>query len=197
MMEKFIQGNVAPYQQRIKDLDAENELLRQQVADLTKDLGTPAARWREEGQPDPHGNRYNCERSQLMMGNRTDDELANAVFLYDHRNGLESMALLTAAKDRIRWLSRQIAGRLTLRPISQLQEADGLVIAWCADRTREGRPEPVPETYSAKVLLTQNEAEAKIGATAPHLVFGATHYVRVADLFASLGVSSQGETANG
>lgn len=69
---------------------------------------TPAARWREEGEADPHGDRYACERAQTFMGDKTDDELANAVFLYDHRNGLESMALLTAAKDRIRWLSRQL-----------------------------------------------------------------------------------------
>ena len=70
---------------------------------------TPAARWREEGQPDPHGNRYDCERAALIMGDKTDDEIANAVFLYDHRNGLESMAYLSAAKDRIRWLSRALA----------------------------------------------------------------------------------------
>jgi hypothetical protein len=78
------------------------------MAETNQKTGTPAARWREEGKPDPHDNRYDCERADLCMGQFTDDELANAVFLYDHRRGLESMAFLTAAKDRIRWLSRAL-----------------------------------------------------------------------------------------
>jgi hypothetical protein len=69
---------------------------------------TPAANWREDGAKDPFGDQYNCERSELAMGYLTDDELANEVFLYDHRNGLASMPRLTAAKERIRWLSRKL-----------------------------------------------------------------------------------------
>lgn len=74
----------------------------------TNRIETPAANWREEGAPDPHGARYDCERSKLPMGHLTDDEIANEVFLHDHRTSLESMAYLTAAKERIRWLSRQL-----------------------------------------------------------------------------------------
>ena len=69
---------------------------------------TPSSHWHANGEPDPHGARYNCERSQLAYGQHTDDELANAVYLCDHRNDLRSMALLTAAKERIRWLSRSL-----------------------------------------------------------------------------------------
>lgn len=64
--------------------------------------GTPAARWREEGQPDPHQDTARRERSQLAMGYLTDDELANAVYLKPN------IAQLTGAKERIRWLSRKL-----------------------------------------------------------------------------------------
>lgn len=77
------------------------------------EIGTPAARWRAEGRPDPHGDRYECDRTKLCMGYLTDDELANAVFVHNHSNFdlsaiVMSIALLTAAKDRIRWFSRQL-----------------------------------------------------------------------------------------
>lgn len=62
---------------------------------------TPAAHWREKGEPDPHGNRFNCERHELTKGDLTDDELANEVFLRNY-----DIATLQAGKDRIRWLSR-------------------------------------------------------------------------------------------
>lgn len=79
---------------------------------------TPSSRWAENGEPDPHGNSYACERASLALGKLTDDELANAVFMHDHRNldlaailagEPSSIALLTAAKERIRWLSRMLA----------------------------------------------------------------------------------------
>lgn len=69
---------------------------------------TPAAQWRERGDADPCGNIYNRERASLWMGHLTDDELANEVYRYNHRTGHESMSYLTAAKDRIRWLSRKL-----------------------------------------------------------------------------------------
>lgn len=82
---------------------------------------TPAAQWRTNGEPDPHGTRYDCERAQLAMGTLSDDELANGVFLHgDGTHGrpplteiiagraFSPIAWLTAAKDRIRWLSRAL-----------------------------------------------------------------------------------------
>ncbi|MCP1852732.1 MULTISPECIES: hypothetical protein [unclassified Bradyrhizobium] len=68
----------------------------------TAEKRTPGARWRAEGKPDPHGDRYDCDRAQLAGGDLTDDEVANAVFLDPGINNL------TIAKDRIRWLSRQL-----------------------------------------------------------------------------------------
>jgi hypothetical protein len=68
--------------------------------------GTPASRWREKGEIDPHGTRYDCERASTAGGHLTDDEVANAVFLDP------SIQNLTIAKDRIRWLSRKLAEAL-------------------------------------------------------------------------------------
>lgn len=80
--------------------------------------GTPSSKWSATGQPDPHGQRYNCERAELVMGDMTDDELANGVFMHGNEPlNIEALmsgkpgyhppiAWLTAAKDRIRWLSR-------------------------------------------------------------------------------------------
>jgi hypothetical protein len=62
----------------------------------------PAAKWRENGESDPHGDYYNGERAMLCNGHMTDDELANEVFLSP------GIANLTAAKERIRWLSRAL-----------------------------------------------------------------------------------------
>lgn len=79
---------------------------------------TPAAKWRKDGQPDPHHDLYDCERAHLCMGNYTDDELANAVYLHGDKKmtgeqivagEILPIAVLTAAKERIRWLSRALA----------------------------------------------------------------------------------------
>lgn len=91
-----------PESEMFHQLIAANSAGAAQISD------TPSARWHYEGKPDPHGTRYNCERKDLLHGDLTDDEVANEVYLYDHRRGLESMAWLTTAKDRIRWLSRQV-----------------------------------------------------------------------------------------
>lgn len=79
---------------------------------------TPAAEWRAKGEPDPFGSTYDCERAALALGQMTDDALANAVFLYaDQRPSVEDLiagkahspiVYLTAAKERIRWLSRSL-----------------------------------------------------------------------------------------
>jgi hypothetical protein len=81
---------------------------------------TPAALWREEGKTDPFGERYNCARQDLVGGAMTDDEIANAVFMNP------DIANLTAAKDRIRWLSRQLAAPVTdARAVAALDEFYG------------------------------------------------------------------------
>jgi len=84
--------------------------------------GTPSARWRRLNDPDPHDQRYDIERSQLAMGNCSDDEIANGVYLYGNstptpmeiitKKAKMPIVYLTAAKDRIRWLSRRLEDAL-------------------------------------------------------------------------------------
>ena len=86
---------------------------------------TPAATWRIAGEEDPHAGVYDGERAQLTLGQYTDDELANAVFLHGcDRPSPESIltgkafsgiVYLTAAKERIRWLSRKLEDALAAK----------------------------------------------------------------------------------
>lgn len=96
------------------------------IADLRRQLAaanaiTPSSRWAAAGEADPHGDRYNCERAALAMGDLSDDELANGAFMnYDQPLNLKGImdgthsspiAWMTAVKDRIRWLSRQLSDK--------------------------------------------------------------------------------------
>ena len=63
---------------------------------------TPAAYWRESGEKDPFEGQNYDDRAKLCGGHMTDDEIANAVYLSP------GIANLTAAKERIRWLSRAL-----------------------------------------------------------------------------------------
>ncbi len=81
---------------------------------------TPAAKWRIDGEPDPHADRYDVERAALTLGMLTDDELANGAFMnYDRPMDIarslsrdpdyhSPIVWMTAVKDRIRWLSRAL-----------------------------------------------------------------------------------------
>lgn len=94
---------------------------------------TSSSQWAANGSPDPHGDRYACERAALAMGDLTDDELANAVFMHGNEQpsiadlmagkAFLPIAYLTAAKDRIRWLSRAlVAAQVALaarQPVEQ------------------------------------------------------------------------------
>lgn len=101
---------------------------------------TPGARWASDGQPDPHGRQYECERSALTLGHYTDDELANAVFLHGNEQpsmaalaagkALPGIAYLTAAKDRIRWLSRSLSNVISSRqPVEEAPSNPLLAVA--------------------------------------------------------------------
>lgn len=80
---------------------------------------TPGARWRENGEPDPHGEVYDCERAKLAHGEMTDDALANAIYLISAPGHI---AIQTAAKERIRWLSRQLYAQPQRPPVPDLME---------------------------------------------------------------------------
>lgn len=79
---------------------------------------TPSSQWRANGEPDPHGDTYACERAKLTLGHLTDDELANGAFLnYNTTPALSDLlsgrnfgpiVWMTAVKERIRWLSRAL-----------------------------------------------------------------------------------------
>ena len=94
---------------------------------------TPGAQWRAEGDGDPHGKAYDCERAALCMGYLSDDELANAAFLnYDVRPPLQDIiagrahspiAYMTAVKDRIRWLSRKLAEATALLEVERAKQS--------------------------------------------------------------------------
>lgn len=80
---------------------------------------TPNANWMVNGEPDPFEGRYNCLRDSLPMGEMSDYEFANNLYLFgDEQPQLHELLAgtkkrpivwLTAAKDRIRWLSFQLA----------------------------------------------------------------------------------------
>lgn len=73
---------------------------------LEKIVATPSSRWSQNNEHDPHGSIYECERAVLSKGHLTDDELANAVYMEPNIENL------TAAKERIRWLSRALEKEL-------------------------------------------------------------------------------------
>lgn len=85
---------------------------------MSEQTATPSSHWHAEGQADPHAGHYDCERAALAMGNLTDDQLANAAFMFyndypslqDVLDGkaFQPIAYMTAVKDRIRWLSRSL-----------------------------------------------------------------------------------------
>ena len=75
---------------------------------MSDQIGTPSSHWKANGEPDPHGSRYDCERASLAKGHLTDDEIANGVFMADPRFDLNLISWQQAAKDRIRWLSRAL-----------------------------------------------------------------------------------------
>lgn len=109
--------------------------------------GPPSARWRVNGETDPHAGQYDCERAALAMGNLTDDELANGAFMnYDvwpnphdviAGRAFSPIAWMTAVKDRIRWLSRSLEAALSTQPVQAQGEAvaqacgNGQLI-WCS-----------------------------------------------------------------
>ena len=95
---------------------------------------TPAAAWRQAGEPDPHAGHYDCERAKLTMGHLTDDELANGAFMnYDQPLNVQGVlagthaspiAWMTAVKDRIRWLSRALEHSIASRAALAAKLAD-------------------------------------------------------------------------
>jgi len=91
--------------------DVEKDAFRDFALSGIKAWGEESVRnagWRARGEPDPHGDRYDRPREHLCGGHLTDDQVAFNVGMLG-RNDVEHEAMLATAKDRIRWLSRQVA----------------------------------------------------------------------------------------
>ncbi|WP_318521240.1 hypothetical protein [Photobacterium leiognathi] len=69
--------------------------------------GTASANWREIDNIDPHGTDYQCERTALLLGDISDLELVS--YEQPSIKSLPLSRLLTAIKERIRWLSRKLS----------------------------------------------------------------------------------------
>lgn len=108
-------------------LPTKNEMFRMVLEQLgiteLNSPSTPSSNWLKNGEADPHPKLIDEERGSLMFGDHTDDELANAIFMYGnpsdaekHRRLLKGdimdIAYLTAGKERIRWLSRHLEAQL-------------------------------------------------------------------------------------
>lgn len=114
------QKTIAYWQEKADKLSANVQTLQDR---LIKFEGTPANRRGDTGEEDPFANYLDKERADLSMGNLTDDELANYVFMNgnvipDINDVLAGkahfpIAILTAAKERIRWLSRKLTAKQT------------------------------------------------------------------------------------
>lgn len=68
-------------------------------------VSTPFAKWRELGEQDPHGERYN-QGVEVIASPQHCSELV-AISLITGR-GLMFIVWLTAGKERLRWLSRKL-----------------------------------------------------------------------------------------
>ena len=67
---------------------------------------TPFARWRENGEPDPHGEYYHDDIASTACGHYPSEVIALALVYGDHNHTL--IFWLTAGKERLRWLSRKL-----------------------------------------------------------------------------------------
>lgn len=91
----------------------------------TEVRSTPSSSWKVDGEGDPHAGQYDGERAELTLGQYTDDQLANGIYMnYDRPFDIEAtlarregyhppIAWMTAGKERIRWLSRALEKEIT------------------------------------------------------------------------------------
>ncbi len=158
------------------------------VVDEVSHPRTPAARWRLEGQADDFPDLIDMERADLMKGDYTDDELANAIYLHgDASPSLENLlsgkafrpiVWLTAGKERIRWLSRKLEQALSRLRLYENQKPiaygtpDG---NWVRAEDKEQRPDAAAFTevfYASAKLDNAGEVSSLVSLLkdcAPHL----------------------------
>ena len=147
---------------------------------------TPSSRWLVDGKEDPHPKLINEERGSLMLGNFTDEELANAIYMHGNPNDAEKqrrllkgeimdLAYLTAAKERIRWLSRHL--EVQLKANSKLADMVKYLLKEIDDFGFELPPAFVPadgdgsehaESYRNGANYMLNEVKGKLGFPYKH-----------------------------
>lgn len=189
--------------QRKVDRALENERLKNKGAYRTKremyvmvleELGitelnspnTPSSRWLVNGEEDPHPKLINEERGSLMLGNFTDEELANAIYMHGNpcdaektrrllKGDIADIAYLTAGKERIRWLSRHLEAQLKAN--SKLADMIKYLLKEIDDFGFELPPAFVPadgdgsehaESYRNGANYMLNEVKGKLGFPYKH-----------------------------
>lgn len=68
---------------------------------------THFANWCKDGLPDPHGEFYNGDKSAIAMGDIPSSAIARALTIRQGHD-YSFIALLTAGKEHLRWLSRKL-----------------------------------------------------------------------------------------
>lgn len=150
-----------------------HELCYNDLVELEKAImSTPASHWQVEGQADPHGKAYDIERASLPLGWLSDDELANGVFMnynapLDVQGILEKrchspIAWVTAAKDRIRWLSRRLQNlRAHLSASLSTQRETIHVLQTAATALRESNAETAKALDDLVVAVKENRVATR------------------------------------
>jgi hypothetical protein len=67
---------------------------------------TPFAKWRDDGETDPHGEHYSKGVESLAHGNYPSEFIAHALTV--NVSDIFFITWLTAGKERLRWLSRKL-----------------------------------------------------------------------------------------
>lgn len=75
-------------------------------------MTTPFNNWSEEAKEDPHGDHYHGDIVDIAMGDMPDVFIATQIESRITMSGVSSTVYLTAAKERLRWLSRAVQNAL-------------------------------------------------------------------------------------
>lgn len=180
----------AEFEKRVEGIvrEAERQARHKLFAELgITDLGaasTPGARWMAEADgQNPFPDLINRERGSLCLGSYTDFELANEVFLKADMSDEEKVrnllagkvtpiALLTAAKERIRWLSTHLEAALS-RENMLIQELS--TFGARLDKVGDSLAALVPMPFDEMVLLEDGDkaglVQKRIGDRGNHPVY--------------------------
>lgn len=75
---------------------------------MSETSSTPFNAWSLNGEPDPHGDYYIGGRLAIMHGKMPDHVMSVALEMPNLGHSVGGSMFLTAAKERLRWLSRMV-----------------------------------------------------------------------------------------